>query len=78
MSREPSSLHTIIHELEDEAQIPSSLLNGRVATRKAELVELLGNLQVILKQIEDIAKHYLSLGRDQKHTWIGSNLQRRT
>jgi hypothetical protein len=52
LSRELSSLHTILHELEDEAQTPNSLLNRRGSSRKPELQTLLGNLEVVLKEIE--------------------------
>ena len=69
LSRELSSLHTILHELEDEAKIPTSLLNRRGSDRKPELDRLLTNLSTTLKQIEDIVERYHSLGRDQKKTW---------
>jgi hypothetical protein len=69
LSRELSSLHTILHELEDEAKIPTSLLNRRGSDRKPELDKLLTNLSTTLKQIEDIVERYHSLGRDQKKTW---------
>jgi len=37
LSRELSSLHTILHELEDEARTPASLLNRRGVGRREEL-----------------------------------------
>jgi len=69
LSRELSSLHTILLELEDEAKTPNSLLNRRGSARKPELDGLLENLSVVLEQIEDIVNNYQSLGRDQKRVW---------
>jgi hypothetical protein len=69
LSRELSSLHTILHELEDEAKSPSSLLNRRGTARKPELDILVNNLLEVLRQIEDIVKRYHNLGRYQKRTW---------
>jgi hypothetical protein len=69
LSRELSTLHTILHELEDEAKTPTSLLNRRGCGRKAELDTVLENLSEVLRQIEDIVTTYHSLGRDQKRTW---------
>ncbi|TVY75589.1 hypothetical protein LSUE1_G005386 [Lachnellula suecica] len=69
LSRELSTLHTVLHELEDEAKTPTSLLNRRGSSRKAEIDSLVTNLSDVLKQIEDIVKRYHSLGRDQKRTW---------
>ena len=69
LSRELSTLHTILHELGDNATIPTSLLNRYGSGRKLELEALLGNLSSTLKQVEDIVKRYHSLGRDQKKTW---------
>lgn len=54
LSGELSSLHTILHELEDEAKAPTSLLNRRGADRKPELDTLLGNLSATLEKVEDI------------------------
>lgn len=53
LSRELSSLHTTIHELEDEANTPNSLLNRRGSGRESELDCLLQNLSGVLEQIED-------------------------
>lgn len=69
LARELSTLHTIFHELEDEAKSPTSLLNRRGVGRKAELDGLMDNLNGVLGEIEDIVKRYRSLGRDQKKTW---------
>jgi hypothetical protein len=69
LSRELSTLHTILHELEDEAKSPNSLLNRRGSGRKSEFDVLQQNLSIVLKQIEDIVNRYHSLGRDQKRTW---------
>ncbi|KAN0101440.1 hypothetical protein V8E51_011950 [Hyaloscypha variabilis] len=69
LARELSSLHTILHELEDDAKTPTSLLNRRGAERKPELEVLLANLSTTLNQVDDIVKRYHSLGRDQKKTW---------
>ncbi|KAF8861852.1 hypothetical protein BDZ45DRAFT_618093, partial [Acephala macrosclerotiorum] len=48
LSRELSTLHTILRELEDEAGAPTSLLNRRGSGRKAELDDILRNLSVVL------------------------------
>jgi hypothetical protein len=69
LARELGTLHTILHELEDEAKRPTSLLNRRGSSRKAELDTLLRNSSNVLKQIEDIVDRYHSLGRDQRRTW---------
>lgn len=69
LAREFSSLHTILHELEDEAKTPLSLLNRRGAERRSELDTLLANLSATLENVEDIVDRYHSLGRDQKKTW---------
>jgi hypothetical protein len=69
LSRELSTLYTILHELEDDAKTPTSLLNRHGPGRKLELDTLIGNLSTTLKQVEDIVKRYHSLGRDQKKTW---------
>ena len=69
LARELSSLHTILHELEDEAKTPTSLLNRRGVRRKPELEALLENLSATINKVEDIVKRYHSLGRDQKKTW---------
>lgn len=69
LSRELSSLHMILHELEDEAKSPTSLLNRRGTGRKAELETLIGNLDEVLRQIGIIVERYHSLGRDQKKAW---------
>ncbi|KAE8441293.1 hypothetical protein EG329_005559 [Mollisiaceae sp. DMI_Dod_QoI] len=69
LRRELSTLHTIIHELEDEARMPTSLLNRRGSNRKSELYDMLRNLSSVLEQIEDIAERYHSLGKDQKRAW---------
>jgi hypothetical protein len=37
LSRELSTLHTILHELEDDAKTPTSLLNRHGSARKPEL-----------------------------------------
>jgi hypothetical protein len=68
LSGELSSLYTILHELEDEAKTPTSLLN-RHGAWKPELDALLQNLSTTLEKVEDIVKRYHSLGRDQKKTW---------
>ncbi len=69
LSRELSSLQTIIRELQDEAESPTSLLNRRGTGRKPELDKLLENISGVLRQIDDLVKRYHSLGRDQKKTW---------
>ena len=69
LRRELSTLHTILRELEDEAGTPTSLLNRRGSGRQGELVTILRNLSAVVEQIEDIAKRYHSLGRDQKKAW---------
>ena len=69
LARELSSLHTILHELEDEAKTSTSLLNRRGVGRKRELEALLENLSTTINKVDDIVKRYHSLGRDQKQTW---------
>jgi hypothetical protein len=69
LARQLSSLHTTLHELEDDANSPTSLLNRRGADRKSELEALLGNLSTTLSQLDDIVKRYRSLGSLQKKTW---------
>jgi hypothetical protein len=69
LSRELSSLHTILHELEDETTTPNSLLNRRGGSRKGGVGLLLSNISDVVRQIRDIVNRYNSLGRDQKRTW---------
>lgn len=69
LSHQLSSLHIILHELSDEASLPTSLLNRRGIGRKPELELLLGNLSDDLGRIEDISERYHSLGREQKKVW---------
>jgi hypothetical protein len=64
LSRELSTLYTILHELEDDAKTPTSLLNRHGSARKPELDILLGNLSTTVKLVEDIVRRYHSLGRD--------------
>jgi hypothetical protein len=45
LADELSSLHTTVHELEDEAKTPTSLLNRRIFDRKPERDLSLANLQ---------------------------------
>jgi hypothetical protein len=56
LARELSSVHTILHELEDEAKTTTSLLSRRGAERKLELEALLVNLSTTLNQVDDIVK----------------------
>lgn len=69
LSRELSSLHTILLELQDEAKSPNSLLRRRGSKRKPELDLLIQNISGVLEEIEDLVTRYQSLGRDQKRTW---------
>ena len=59
----------ILHELEDEAKSPNSLLNRRGISHSAELNTLVHNILEVLGQIEDIVGRYSSLSQDQKKTW---------
>ena len=63
LARELSALHTTLHELEDEAKAPTSLLNRRDSDRKPELDSSLANLSTTPKQIKDIVERY--------HSWQG-------
>ncbi|PMD29363.1 hypothetical protein L207DRAFT_394586, partial [Hyaloscypha variabilis F] len=58
LARELSTLHTILHELEDEAKTPTSLLNRRGAERKPELEALLANglLDELVRDIREGSK----------------------
>jgi hypothetical protein len=69
LSKEVSSLHTALKELEDEASDPQSLLNRRGARRKDELFMIRDNIETALQQLDDIVKRYQSLGRREKKTW---------
>ncbi|KUJ06884.1 uncharacterized protein LY89DRAFT_602667, partial [Mollisia scopiformis] len=53
LSRELSSLHIILAELEDDAKTPTSLLNRRGASRKAELdARIEGVLDDLIRDIK--------------------------
>jgi hypothetical protein len=69
LSKEVSTLHTTLKELEDEASDPQSLLNRRGARRKDELFMIRDNIETALQQLDDIVKRYQSLGRREKKTW---------
>lgn len=69
ISSELSTLHTTLHELQDEAQTPHSFLNRCSPQERSGLETILGNTSTSLKQVEDIITRYHSLGRKEKKTW---------
>lgn len=77
LSRELSSLHIILLELEDEAKSPTSLLNRRGARRKPEVDALIANVSIVLKQIEALVQRYQSLGGNRNGPGIESSSRRR-
>ena len=66
VSREALVVHTLIKELQDEADDPQSILNRRGIPRKQELLRLIQNLQQVLEELESIVKKYQALGRIEK------------
>lgn len=64
ISRQLSSFHIVIHDIQDQAQDEASLLNRHGASRREELLTLCGNLTMTLKELEDLFKRYSHMGRN--------------
>lgn len=62
ISRQLSSFYIIIHDLEDQAQDATSLLNRRGTARKEELLDLCNNLQATLEELQGLYSRYKQMG----------------
>ena len=69
VSREALAVHTVIKELQDEADDPHSILNRRGIARKQELFRLIRNLEQVLGNVDSIVKKYQALARREKRIW---------
>ena len=69
VSREALTVHTVIKELQDEADDPQSILNRRGIARKQELFRLIQHLQQVLNNIDSIVQKYHTLARRERRIW---------
>lgn len=69
LSREVSTLHTAIKELQDEVENEDSILNRAGSTKKKEVEDLVRNCRTGLQQLQRLVMRYKSLGTNQKRTW---------
>ena len=69
LSHEVLAVHTLIKELEDEADDPKSLLNRRGASRRSELMNLIENLESALRELDEIVRKRQGLARRERRIW---------
>lgn len=69
ISREVSTLHTAIKELQDEVENEDSILNRAGGSKKKEVEELVRHCRMVLLQLQRLVTRYKSLGTNQKRTW---------
>ena len=69
ISREALTVHTLVKELQDEAENPQSILNVRGASRRQDLMGPIQNLEIVLEELDGIVKKYQGLARREKRIW---------
>lgn len=67
ISRELGSFHIVTHEMQDQAQEESSLLNRRGTGREQELLSLCANMHGSLNELDVLFKKYQNMG---KNAWL--------
>lgn len=69
ISREVSTLHTAIKELQDEVENEDSILNRAGSTKKNEVDDLIRHCRAVLQQLQRLVTRYKSLGTNSKRAW---------
>jgi len=69
ISREALTVHTVVKELQDEADNMNSVLNRRGTPRKQELLLLIRNLKSALLEVDIIVQKYQGLARRERRIW---------
>ncbi len=69
ISGEVLALHTVLQELRDATEDPSSLIGRAADSRKLELSKIMPSCQRILTHIDNLVNRYHSLGTDKKRKW---------
>ncbi|KAL9065282.1 MAG: hypothetical protein Q9157_007529, partial [Trypethelium eluteriae] len=64
--RKPVALHTVLHELEEEADNPKSLINRSGRGKRTELIQITSGCYNTLKELENLLIRHKSLGTGNK------------
>ncbi len=69
ISREALTVHTVVKELQDEADDTNSVLYRRGTPRKQELLLLIRNLKSALLEVDIMVEKYQGLARRERRIW---------